>query len=163
MLSPAMPLHLNKKTLHRLLAGFAILALASTAWRYRDHELVRTLLRPQGAGGAAIRFDNGSARDAAARPASSTDPALAAENEPGKLKKCIRGKEVLYTDQACGPGARVAAIEGGNVTVLPSQPGAAKAPERAEPATGRRTLRDALDVSGNAEFRDRVMERATRP
>lgn len=159
-----MPLHFNQRTLRTLLVGFAVLAVASTAWRYRHYEWVQGLLRPGGAGGAPILFDNGSVRDAAARHAASgTDQGLAAENEPGKLKKCLRGKEVLYTDQACGPGARVAAIEGGNVTVLPSHQGAAKAPERADPPTGRRTLRDALDVSGNSEFRDRVMERSIRP
>jgi len=124
---------------------------------------VRSVLRPQAAGGAAIRFDNGSVRDGARPAASSADPALAAENEPGRLKKCIRGKEVLYTDQACGPGARLAAIEGGNVTVLPSQQSAAKTPDRPEAPAGRRSLRDVLDVSGTSEWRDRVMERAARP
>ncbi|WP_119964062.1 hypothetical protein [Simplicispira lacusdiani] len=159
-----MPLHFNQRTLRALLVGFAVLAVASTAWRYRHHELVQAVLRPGGAGGAPIRFDNGSVRDGAPRPAASgTDPGLAAENEPGKLKKCIRGKEVLYTDQACGAGARVAAIEGGNVTVLPSPPSAAKAPGRAEPPTGRRTLHEALDVSGSEELRGRMMERSLRP
>lgn len=159
-----MPLHFNRRTLRTLLAAFAVLAVASTAWRYRNHELVQAVLRPGGAAGSAIRFDNGSVRDGAVRSGGSgTDQGLAAENEPGKLKKCIRGKEVLYTDQACGPGARVAAIEGGHVTVLPSTQPSAKAPERGEPPTGHRSLRDALDVSGSEAFRDRVMDRSIRP
>jgi len=47
--------------------------------------------------------------------------------------------------------------------VLPSPQSTAKAPERAEPPTGRRTLHDALDVSGSEAFRDRVMDRSIRP
>ena len=154
-----MELHV-KRSVRYALIGLAVLVVASTVWRYRDHALVQAVLHPKGAARPDIRFDNGSVRDAAGKDGD-TATGIDAENEPGKLKKCVRGKDVLYTDQACAAGSKVAAIEGGNVTVVPSRP--QKAPERTESPTSRRTLRDALDVSDKADWQDKREQRAIRP
>jgi len=154
-----MELHIKWSVRHALI-GLAVLVVASTVWRYRDHALVQAVLHPKGAARSQIQFDNGSARDAAGKDGAAA-AGIDAENEPGKLKKCIRGKDVLYTDQACAAGAKVVAIDGGNVTVIPSRP--SKAPERAEPQASRHTLRDALDVSDHGELQDKRVQRAIRP
>jgi len=130
------------------------------AWSHRNDEWVQKLLRPDGAAKIDIQFDNGSVRDAAVilgqPPGTSSNRAV--ENTPGTMKKCLRGREVVYTDQLCPAGAMVAAVNGGNVTVLE-----ANKPKKNErtPSQDRHTsLRDALDLSGNENIREKMVERA---
>ena len=107
-----------------------------------------------------IQFDNGTVREAPvpASPASAAS-AQVFEGEPGKLKKCLRGNTVTYTDQNCPPGTKAAAVTGGNVTVVPSEKPKPAARDAAA-NNSRNTLRDALDLSGNDNIRDKMMERA---
>jgi len=52
-------------------------------------------------------------------------------------------------------------VSGGNVTVLPSiNPKPLRQPEGAQAPSGRSTLQDALDLNGNDNIRDKMMERA---
>ena len=137
-----------------------VVVVASTAWRHRDDDWVHGLLRPEGPGKVQIQFDNGTVREPAAVVPVASDKAP--ENLPGQLKKCLRGKQTIYTDQPCSPDAKVAKVDGGNVTVVPSV--GAKPTSRLDtgtaPAEARKTLRDALDLSGNDNIRDKMMERA---
>lgn len=133
-----------------------------SAWRHHDDAWVQALWRPEPPRKPVV-FDNGSVRDKA-QPVlpSASATAKAPDNLPGQMKKCIRGKQVIYTDQACEAGAKVEAVTGGNITVVPSM-----TPKPATPAqgatqapTGRTTLHDALDLNGNDNIRDKMMERA---
>jgi hypothetical protein len=110
-----------------------------------------------------IVFDNGSVRDqpASAPPAKAARPrpAVAA---PGQLRKCLLpGGSVSYSNLACPPGAREAAVRSDGVTVLPSglpagQPGAAATP----PAGGTRPLQPGETLQQRAI--ERAIEQSTR-
>jgi hypothetical protein len=143
-----------------VIVGLLVAVIGKVAWSHRDDDWIRKFLRTDGPAKIDIRFDNGSVRDAAVilgQPLS-TSSSRAVENTPGKMKKCLRDREVLYTDQTCPAGTTVAAVNGGNVTVL----GANKPKNEAQTTSqDRRTsLRDALDLSGNENIREKMMERA---
>ena len=149
------------KPFHYLLIGLATLVLGSTGWRHRNDAWVQDLLRPAGPAVTSIRFDNGSIRDnqpLAPRNAAA-DSAL---NTAGKLKKCNGPHGVIYTDQICPSGSKAEAVNGGNVTVIDS--GASKtdtaAKADASKTDGPKTLRDALDLSGNNNLREKMVDRA---
>lgn len=136
------------------------LALIVTAvgYRHRNDEWLNGLLRPA-APAAPIKFDNGSVRDkdaGVAKSAASTSAQY--DPPPGVMRKCVRGRELLYTDQPCPKGSSAEGVTGGNVTVLQ---GGIVPTEKARPATsGQKTLRDALDVSGNDNIKEKMIERA---
>ncbi len=143
-----------------VVVGLAVVVITKVAWSHRYDEWIQKFLSSDGSAKIDIRFDNGSVRDGAAilgQPLS-TSSSRTVENTLGKMKKCILGREVVYTDQPCPAGATVAAVNGGNVTVLE-----ANKPKKAErtPSQDRHTsLRDALDLSGNESIREKMMERA---
>ena len=144
------------RTLHYLLFGIAALLLGSTGWKHRNDAWLQDLLHTAAPAPPAIRFDNGSVRDTlppvAHNPNSNSNNAL---NTTGKLKKCAGPRGVVYTDQICPPGTAVAAVTGGNVTIVEGNAGTAKSPGDAPKA-----LRDALDVSGNNDLREKMLDRA---
>ena len=156
-----MKIDLSKKT-HLLLVCIGVAIVASTAWRHRNAQWVQQLLQVEGPAKVNIKLDNGSVRDVQPRVTSEQPSKL--KNEPssdnaiGKLKKCLLKDEVIYTDQPCPLDARVAPVKGGSVNVI----GAAKATgENTNAAeSGPKTLRDALDLSGNENIREKMMERA---
>ena len=141
--------------------GIVLLAgvVGMTAWRHRDDAWVQALWRPE-APPKPVVFDNGSVRDSAVRMPPQPK-AEGPDNLPGQMKKCIKGKQVVYTELPCDAGAKVAAVTGGNVTVVPSDtPKPATQPQGAQAAAGRSNLHDALDLNGNDNLRDKMMERA---
>ena len=141
--------------------GIVLLAgvVGMTAWRHRDDAWVQALWRPE-APPKPVVFDNGSVRDSAVRMPPQPK-AEGPDNLPGQMKKCVRGKQVIYTDQPCESGAKVVAVTGGNVTVVPSLTPKASAPTSAGPTQAdRSTLHQALDVHGQDNMRDKMMERA---
>lgn len=139
-----------------VLVALVLVVLASTGWRHRNDTWVRGLLRPQGPAKTTIEFDNGSVRDTLPRVA---DDAADRNNLPGQLKKCVRKSQVVYTDQPCPAGFSVALVSDGKVSILQSTSppaGSAKAPSQ----DARKTLHDALDLTGNDNIKDKMMERA---
>lgn len=71
----------------------------------------------------------------------------------------VHGNSTVWdTDQPCPVNARVGPIKGGSVTVV----GATKTKPETQAAVepGPKALRDALDLSGNENIRDKMMERA---
>lgn len=123
--------------LKRIFLGFLVLLALAAAWRWRHSEFMRGL-----SGGApakppaAFKFDNGSVRDATA--ASSPAPVAAITDVPiGGVRKCKKGKEVVYTDGDCPKGTQEHAIKQGTVTVVPAQAAAPKPPVGAEPGQAR--------------------------
>lgn len=68
-----------------------------------------------------IVFDNGSVRDLpASAPAVPTRPRLA-QSPPGRLRKCLQaGGTLVYSNLACPPGSKEAAVRSDGVNVLPS-------------------------------------------
>lgn len=143
-----------------LAVGLVVVVIGRMAWDHRNDGWIQKFLRPDGPAKVDIRFDNGSIRDAAVilgqPPGASNNRVV--ENTPGLLKKCVRGREVVYTDQLCPTGATVTAVNGGNVTVLDANK--PKKEERITSQDRRTSLRDALDLSGNENIRDKMMERA---
>ena len=145
----------------RIGAFMVVVALGVSAWRHRDDAWVQALWRPEAVAKPVV-FDNGSVRDNAAPLAPSASAAAKGpDNLPGPMKKCVRGKQVIYTDQPCESGAKVVAVTGGNLTVVPSLTPKAPAPTSAGPTQAdRSTLHQALDVHGQDNMRDKMMERA---
>jgi hypothetical protein len=143
-------------------AGIVLLVgvVGISAWRHRDDAWVQALWRPE-APPKPVVFDNGSVRAAAQPMVPASAAAKGPDNLPGQMKKCIKGKQVVYTDQPCEAGAKVASVSGGNVTVVPSiAPKPAAPAQGAQAPSGRSTLHDALDLNGNDNIRDKMMERA---
>jgi hypothetical protein len=148
------------KTARVFLGCLFIIILGRIGWNHRNDAWVQGLVRPDGPAKLNIQFDNGSVRDVL--PGGELPHGMASgstpEDAPGKLRKCLRGTKVIYTDQTCPTGMKAEAVTGGNVTVLESS--TPKSTTQATPQEGRRTLRDALDVSGNDNIKDKMMERA---
>ena len=125
-----------------MLGGAALVVAALAVWRYWDSPAVQGLLRPE-ALRQRIEFDNGSVR----LPRFDAAPA-AGDSVPGhppvRVRKCLKGKQILYTEFDCPAGTREQAIDAGSVTfVAPQDLGkalpkeGAKAPAmRAKPAPG---------------------------
>ena len=144
-----------------LLVGIGI--AASLAWKSRNAEWVQKLLQVDGPATVNIKFDNGSVRDTAPAAATASTPTRVKDqgsqnNAPGVIKKCLRGKEITYTDQVCPADAKVAPVTGGNVTVVGAPKAKVERSNTAEP--GPKALRDALDLSSNENIREKMMERA---
>ncbi|MBK7005317.1 MAG: hypothetical protein IPH37_09300 [Burkholderiales bacterium] len=147
--------------LRYVLVGVALVVLVSLGWRHRNDAWVQGLLRPP-APAKAIVFDNGSVRATlpyVAEDATSAAQQQAQNNLPGILKKCIRKSKVVYTDQPCPDGFSAEQVSGDKVTVMES--GAKPSNTNpAAPADPRKTLHDALDLSGNDNIKDKMMDRA---
>lgn len=151
-----MKLDLGKKT-RLLILGVGAIIVASTAWRYRNAPWIEHLLHVDGPAQVNIKFDNGSVRDV--QPPARAAPTSSSRNDQnavGKLKKCVRKYEVIYTDQPCPVDAKVAPVKG-NVNVLGATMTKPESANSAEP--GPKALRDALDLSGNNNLREQMMER----
>jgi hypothetical protein len=137
-----------------------VVVAGNVAWIHRNDDWIQKFIRPDGAAKVDIRFDNASIRDAVVilgqPPSTSSNRAV--ENTPGTMKKCLLGREVVYTDQPCPAGATVAAVNGGNVTLLDANK--PKKDERSPSQDRNTSLRDALDLSGNENIREKMMERA---
>jgi hypothetical protein len=144
--------------LKRIFIVLALLLLAGAAWRVRNAPWVQALMYPPDARAPQIQFDNGSAR-LPEPPASSTGVWF---TPPGRMRKCVRGSTVSYTDQLCPPGMREQALAQGTVSVLPGQagaaPAAAKAPPGADPQRPR-TVRDVLAPPEANPLREQQMDR----
>src|SRR3990167_5867754 len=92
-----------------LAVGLVVVVIGRMAWDHRNDGWIQKLLLPDGPAKVDIRFDNGSIRDAAVilgQPLGVSSNHVV-ENTPGLLKKCVRGREVVYTDQLCPTGATV--------------------------------------------------------
>jgi hypothetical protein len=76
---------------------------------------------------------------------------------PGAMRKCVRKQEILYTDKACPAGMTFASVQGGAVNVVESN---SVPKEKTKSDQGRSSLRDVLDVSGNANIKEKMIERA---
>jgi hypothetical protein len=151
---------------HHILKGvlltLVLVVLASVGWRHRNDAWVQGLLRPP-APAKAIQFDNGSVRDTLPRipeDGASAAHEQALNNLPGKLKKCIRKAQVVYTDQPCPAGFSAEPVSGDKVTVLESPTPKSNPGGKAAAPDARKTLHDALDLSGNDNIKDKMMERA---
>ena len=111
----------------RLLAGAALVLLALAAWRYWNAPAVQGLLRPE-ALRQRVDFDNGSARpprfDSEPNPGANTPT-----HSIGAVRKCLKGKQILYTEFDCPPGTREQTIEAGAVNFVPTQDSAKGVPK----------------------------------
>lgn len=142
-----------------LFAALAAVAL-SIAWNQRA-PLQRLFAAPSPPP-KAIQFDNGTVRQYTSPEASSSAAAAATKTssfQPGAMRKCLKGSEVQYTNIACPPGFKAAAVAGPPVTVvegLPAKPASAT-PE----ASGRARLQGALGLSADdGSLKERIMQRA---
>jgi hypothetical protein len=140
-----------------LFGGFFLCCATLFAYNHRNDAWIGGLFRPD-APSKEIKFDNGSVRDVA-RDAASATKITSAEDAlaPGAMRKCVRKQEILYTDKTCPAGTTFASVQGGAVNVVESNP---VPKEKTKSDQGRSSLRDALDVSGNANIKEKMMERA---
>lgn len=123
----------------RLIFGAALLALLVAAgWSLRNSPTLQGWLHPRGQHPPVITFDNGSVRQPA--PAAS-DVAAVPIKAPGGVRKCRKGKTVVYTDRICPEGMAEEAVANGSVTVLPGQKPAASTAKAASDAVGLREKR----------------------
>lgn len=134
--------------------SIVLLALA-IGWHYRA--LWLGLAGPPPAPPRPVVFDNGSVRDQ--RPASQPAGPPVVTAAPGQARKCVKRGETTYTNFACPPGFKEAAIASDRVTVVPGTSGAPPAaakPQGEAPSA----LHEALDLKRDEELRRRIMDRA---
>lgn len=138
---------------------FTLLGLLvfAVAWHFGSSDAVRQAFAPAPPPPPPFKFDNGTVRQY--EPASAPD--AGADTRPvHALRKCARGKEVVYTDRPCAEGFRDLSISQGTVNVVPA---AVVATSRAASApTGRATIRDALappDENLQQRRIDRIVDR----
>lgn len=125
----------------------------SIAWNKRA-ELQR-LVAPPPPPPKAIQFDNGTVRQGG--PASAPAAGTTSSFPPGAMRKCLKGREVQYTNIGCPPGFKEAAVAGPPVTVLGSD--APRPAAAASEAKGRARLESALGLSADKGLKDRIMQR----
>lgn len=149
----------------RLIFWTAIITLVlGCVWRYSDPQLKQQLLHPESLQAKPFKFDNGSHRDDTPPAAPLSKSAQAkAEPPPGALRKCAKGKEVVYTNVSCPAGFAAAQVKGGTVNVVGGQDEAMHSSTEAgaqSVSQARRTLHEALDLNGDPALKARMMERA---
>jgi hypothetical protein len=148
-------------TLRYALAFCVVVILGRVAWSHRNDLWVQQLLETTAPAKADIKFDNGSVRDSSGRQAQGlVEPkAKGTINTIGPVKKCVLGRDTIYTDQLCPTGSKVMDVTDGNVTVLQGdKPKIAVPPSSQQNA--HQSLREALDLSRNDNIREKMMERA---
>jgi hypothetical protein len=144
-------------TLRTLFAAALVLITLSAIWAKR--QVIQEWLKPPAPSTAKpIQFDNGTVREygtTAERSASSGSSPVPA----GTMRKCFKGQQISYTNQACPPGYNEKAVAGPPINVLPGQ-APAKPAAGQPPGKTNSSLRDALDLSrGDDNLRERAMER----
>ncbi|MEL4180723.1 hypothetical protein [Roseateles sp. PN1] len=144
--------------------AIALLTLAA-GWHVRNTEFVRDLINPGAGKARPIQFDNGSRREIAepVKP----PPGAAKPLPQGVMRKCLRGREVVYTDVACPAGYAQGDVSGGTVNTVAEpgrQAGATGTPASAGGAASapgkKAALREVLDMNSNNDLRQRMMDRA---
>ena len=138
--------------------GVGALLLLSTAWKYKDADVVQDFLHSNRAQAhPPIAFDNDTQGDPS-EPTTSPQPAT--RTGLAGVRKCRQGAKIVYTDGECPAGSREFTVNGGAVTVVPGQSGRI-APVLGDMPQGR--LPHARDVlmpdDGKANLRDQAMER----
>ncbi|MBV5276276.1 hypothetical protein JZU56_00015, partial [bacterium] len=68
----------------------------------------------------------------------------------------VAGK-VVYTDQVCPAGARVSAVDGGTLVVVPAPTTTGK--NAADAQGGQKRLHEMLDIAGGNDPKSRLVER----
>lgn len=123
---------------------FAVVLVALTtaaAWRYRDAAWLHEFLNPQPAKKLHIEFDNGTVRQYETPASGKAKKA----NEPlpvGAMRKCVRGGDISYTNNACPVGSIEQPLSKGTITVLSAPPTPPKlAPAPPAPPVPEPTLR----------------------
>lgn len=76
------------------------------------------------------------------------------------VRKCHGAAGVTYTQDACPPGTREAALSGGTLTVLPAAPAAARAASAGAAASAVSPLRRLAGAHDPREFQERRIEHA---
>lgn len=79
----------------------------------------------------------------------------APKDQPGGLRKCVKGAEVTYTNAKCPAGYAEQAVTGGTVSVVPATP----VPQASDAASGTPTLHRALDIKRDDTLHDKIIQR----
>ena len=137
-----------------------LLMVSKWGWSHRHDDWLQHWLQPPAPVKSVIEFDNGSVREKAPpnEPATTgSAPVKTVKNEAGQLKKCLMAGKVVYTDQVCPPGAKVAAVDGGTLVVLPAPTPTGK--NAGDAQGGQKRLREVLDIADGHDPKARLMER----
>lgn len=129
------------------------LAVLAGGWVWRDSEPLRGWLHPLRERSPPLPIDAGAARSGG--PSSVQSPQRSA-----RARKCLRGNEVLYTNDSCPQGTREQLLSGGTLTVVPATPVESAAAPAA--AASKSSVRDLLGAPDDGQLRERQVERATR-
>jgi len=126
---------------HYFIAAAVALA-GATGWRFRNADWVQNALHPQPIKKLKIEFDNGTVRQY--ETPSPEQAKKGAQPLPvGELRKCVRGADTSYTNDACPAGSKEQALNKGTLTVLSAPPKpAAPAPQPAPDPTLRQKAVD---------------------
>ncbi len=126
--------------------GAAVLLLASIGWRYRNAPVITAWMSPDPPAAAKIEFDNGTVRDysAASQPGQGNDSRNLGS---GGVRKCKKGAEIIYTNEACPQGAKEHQMTGGTISVVPGHGQPKPATPSPMDAPRRATVYDAMDAS----------------
>ncbi len=113
-----------------------------------------------------IVFDNGSVRE---RPAPAAPDAVTAKTSlpPGAMRKCVKGREVVYTQVPCASGFKEMAVGGTpvNVVTTPSARPLDAVRSLGREAQGhqevgaQRRLQQVLDIERNDRMREKAVDR----
>lgn len=144
-----------------ILTGGAAVLLLSVACKNWNSDWVQSLTTPHRTKvQPTLRFDNDdpSLDGTTAEPARQT-----ARKGLAGVRKCRQGEQVIYTDGDCPAGSREHAVNGGAVTVVPSQRTQAtvRLPSGSDLSGGRmpHAREVLLHEEGQTRLRDQVMER----
>lgn len=152
-------------TIKHIFWGLLFMVLASIGWRYKNAEAVQNFLHPQPTQVADIQFDKMEPPSAgpAPGPGESMKPvsqAAPVARKVGGMRKCKKGREVIYTDGDCPTGSKELGMNGGSLTVVQS-PSDTATPEKDTPRPNVRNL--LVDPEKDAELRNKRMDRIVNP
>jgi hypothetical protein len=101
--------------LKKIAIVFGLLFVALSLWKYKNSELLQSIVSSQDPKKPTIQFDNGTVRQYQ-RP---SEAELKAEPKtPGILRKCKNGDAISYTNTWCPKGSKELAVANGTVNVI---------------------------------------------
>lgn len=132
-----------------------LLAVLAAGWLLRDTEPVRRLLHSAKQVAPPVPLPGwGEAAADPARPGAST---AGTTGTASRVRKCLRGAEVIYTNERCPAGSREQGLSGGTLTVMPSP-----VTGTTGPAAASATLRGTLPPPSEVDVREQQVEQALR-
>ena len=130
-------------TIKHIFWGLLFMVLASIGWRYKNAEAVQNFLHPQPTKSPTFNSTKWSPQRQASPGSRRIHEASLAgcpvARKVGGMRKCKKGREVIYTDGDCPTGSKELGMNGGSLTVVQS-PSDTATPEKDTPRPNVRNL-----------------------